>query len=71
MSSICNHSTRFVYYKPISDVSSDLSIEIGASCFALHKVERLRTTKQSMPFFGVYSSLVDQNNFFVREHLHN
>ncbi|PNX96853.1 BTB/POZ domain-containing protein [Trifolium pratense] len=37
MSSICNYSARFVHYRPISDVSSDLTIEVGASSFALHK----------------------------------
>ncbi|XP_021763080.1 BTB/POZ domain-containing protein At1g03010-like [Chenopodium quinoa] len=30
-------STRHVTEWPISDVSSDLSIEVGAACFALHK----------------------------------
>ncbi|GAU39534.1 hypothetical protein TSUD_37870 [Trifolium subterraneum] len=37
MSSISNYSARFVHYRPISDVSSDLTIEVGASSFALHK----------------------------------
>lgn len=40
MSSPYNYSARFVYYRPISDVSSDLTIEVGASSFALHKVKK-------------------------------
>jgi len=35
----CNDSARFVFCRPISDVSSDLTIEVGASTFALHKVK--------------------------------
>lgn len=42
MSTPCNNSARFVNYRPISDVSSDLTIEVGASSFALHKVNKLQ-----------------------------
>jgi len=39
-SMLCSDSARFDFYRPISDVSSDLTIEVGASAFALHKVKK-------------------------------
>ena len=39
MSTLHNNSNRFVYYRPISDVSSDLTIEVGSLSFSLHKVK--------------------------------
>ena len=31
----------YISCRPISDVSSDLTVEVGASSFALHKVSRI------------------------------
>lgn len=34
-------SNQIIFCRPISDVSSDLTVEIGASSFALHKVRKI------------------------------
>lgn len=35
----------YIYCRPISDVSSDLTIEVGATSFSLHKVKRKNSYK--------------------------
>lgn len=37
LSALLNHAV-FSLFRPISDVSSDLTVEVGASSLALHKV---------------------------------
>lgn len=38
-------------FRPISDVSSDLTVEVGASSLALHKVRPYGTTLVTLIFF--------------------
>jgi len=40
-SMLCSDLTRFGFYSPIFDVSSDLTIEVGPLAFTLHKVKKL------------------------------
>lgn len=48
-----DESTGLVYYRPISDVSSDLTIEVGASSFALHKVKETNCVSDGCGIFSL------------------
>lgn len=49
-SSLQFHFNEILFCRPISDVSSDLTVEIGASSFALHKVRNLNSVPVTLLF---------------------
>lgn len=34
--------TNFLSYRPVSDVTSDLTIDVGSASFSLHKVSKFK-----------------------------